>query len=81
MKGFPSLCYNVFHCHQPSSQYFGGSYKPTDKEKRAAVTQGALILNVVDYLEQTLSVLSALAKDIILRLVFDVEFQLQDELC
>lgn len=52
-----------------------------DKEKRAAVTQGVLILNVVDYLEQTLSVSSALAKDITLRLVFHVESQLQDELC
>ena len=44
------------------------------------MTQGALILNVVDYLEQTLSVSSALAKDHALRLLFDVESQLQDEL-
>ncbi|KAJ5101895.1 terpenoid synthase [Penicillium alfredii] len=51
-----------------------------DKEKRAAVTQGAHILNIVEYLKQTLSVSSALAKDITLRLVFDVESQLRDEL-
>lgn len=52
-----------------------------DKEKRAAMTQGALILNAVDYLAQTLSMSSTLAKDHTLRLVFDIESQLQDELC
>lgn len=52
-----------------------------DKEKHAAMTQGALILNTVEYLEQTLSVSFALAKDITLRLLFDVESRLQNELC
>lgn len=52
-----------------------------DKEKRAAVNKGALMLNTVNYLEQTLSVSSALAKDITLRLLFDVESKLQNELC
>ncbi|KAJ5177655.1 terpenoid synthase [Penicillium coprophilum] len=51
-----------------------------DKEKRAAVTQDALLLNAVDYLQQNLLVSSALAKDHALCLVFDVESRLQDEL-
>ncbi|KAI9040026.1 terpene synthase family protein [Aspergillus affinis] len=51
-----------------------------DKEKRAAVTEGALLLNTVNYLEQALSVSSPFAKDLTLRLILDIESKLQDEL-
>ncbi|KAH8428342.1 uncharacterized protein LDX57_006043 [Aspergillus melleus] len=51
-----------------------------DKEKRAAVTEGALLLNTVNYLEQVLSVSSPFAKDLTLRLMLDIESKLQDEL-
>ncbi|PLB54915.1 terpenoid synthase [Aspergillus steynii IBT 23096] len=52
-----------------------------DKEKHAAMTEGACILNAVNYLEQALSVSPTLAKDLVLRLILDIESQLQDELC